>query len=291
MDRRVLRSGERLDFTIDAANFSSAPIEGAEIVWQVTDAGGAPLAEGGFPARMIPVGNAPLSLAAGAVLRVDKATAARLTVTILRRGQQVARNDWDLWVYPAAAPAAAKRVKRADRIDAAVLARLARGEDMLIGLPAGTIANYDDRPVKLGFSSIFWSTLWTNRQAPTTLGVLCDPAHPALADFPTEAHSNWQWWYPMHRAGALRLDLLPTGVEPIVRVIDDWFTARPLGLVIEVAVGKGRAIVCGFALEGEGADDPVSAQLVASLERYMASEAFRPWVRVSPAELQALATG
>lgn len=56
----------------------------------------------------------------------------------------------------------------------------------------------------------------------------------------------------------MRLDLLPPGVEPIVRVIDDWFTARPLGLVIEVSVGKGRAIVCGFAVDGPSAQDPVS---------------------------------
>jgi len=32
-----------------------------------------------------------------------------------------------------------------------------------------------------------------HRQVSKTMGILCDPANPALAEFPTEFHSNWQW--------------------------------------------------------------------------------------------------
>ena len=286
MERRVFRSGEQFQATIDVANFSATAIGAAEIGWRIDGADGVRLAGGALPTQTLPVGNAPIALPIAATMRAERAQAARLTVTIRRSGEVVAQNDWDLWLYPDAPPAAPRRAARADRIDAAVLARLARGEDVLIGLPPARVANYADRPVKTGFSSIFWNTSWTGRQAPTTLGILCDPAHAALADFPTEVHSNWQWWYLMHRAGALRLDLLPPDVTPIVRVIDDWFTARPLGLVIEVAVGRGRAIICGFDLDA--GEDPVGRQLVASLERYMAGPAFRPAVRVTPAQLRAL---
>jgi len=290
MPARVVRSGEPFPFAVDIAHFGAAPIENAEIEWRVLAADGTPLAQGVFPPRTVAVGNAPIGLAAAPVLTAPRATAAKLVVGVRRAGRVLAQNDWDLWVYPAAAPREdSGPVLRADRIDQALLDHLAKGGDALIGLPGAKVANYAERPVQLGFSSIFWNTLWTQGQAPTTLGVLCDPAHAALADFPTEAHSNWQWWYLLHRAGALRLDLLPPGVEPIVRVIDDWFTARPLGLVIEVAVGKGRAIVCGFAVDGTEAQDPVSRQLAASLERYMQGEAFRPAARVSPDQLRRLA--
>jgi hypothetical protein len=37
-----------------------------------------------------------------------------------------------------------------------------------------------------GFSSIFWNTAWTSQQPPHTLGILCDPRHPALKYFPLE---------------------------------------------------------------------------------------------------------
>lgn len=290
MKTRVASAGMPFAFTVDVAHFGAAPIEDADITWRVTLSDGVELAKGAFPRRTLPLGNAPLGLSAAPVLTVIRATQARLEVSVSRSGTVLAQNDWDLWVYPdTAMRLAAARIRRADRIDADLVAYLENGGDALVGLPGAAVANYQDQPVKLGFSSIFWNTLWTGRQAPTTLGILCDPKHAALTDFPTEAHSNWQWWYLLHRAGALRLDLLPPGVEPIVRVIDDWFTARPLGLVVELAVGKGRAIVCGFAVDGPDAGDPVSRQLVASFERYMLSDAFHPAIRCTADQLARLA--
>ena len=37
----------------------------------------------------------------------------------------------------------------------------------------------------------FWNMRLFNQVG--TLGILCDPAHPAFDGFPTEAHSDWQW--------------------------------------------------------------------------------------------------
>lgn len=291
MKTRVAQSGTPFAFTVDVAHFGAAPLDDAEIEWAVTSADGLELARGRFPRSTLPLGNAPLALSAAPILTVARAAAAKLEVSLRQGPAIIAQNDWDLWIYPATPVSTESKIRRADRIDGALLDYLAQGGDALIGLPGARIANYEKAPVKLGFSSIFWNTLWTQRQAPTTLGILCDPRHPALEDFPTEAHSNWQWWYLLHRAGALRLDLLPPGVEPVVRVIDDWFTARPLGLVVELAVGKGRAVVCGFAVDGPDADDPVSRQMVASLERYMLGDAFQPSVTASRAQLASLAAG
>ncbi|WP_200940800.1 hypothetical protein [Sphingomonas sp. Leaf339] len=290
MKSRVACSGEPFPFTIDVAHFGSEAME-ADVEWDIKTTDGVELARGSFAKQAMPLGNAPLGLAAAPSLTATKACAARLTITLLRAGQQSVQNDWDLWVYPAITTLSpvSHRILRTDRIDQSVLDHLVQGGDALIGLPSKTVANYPERPVQLGFSSIFWNTLWTEGQPPTTLGIMCDPAHAALADFPTDAHSNWQWWHLIHRAGALRLDLLPAGVKPIVRIIDDWFTARPLALVVEVAVGKGRAIVCGFELGDPGAQDPVSRQLVASLEAYMQGESFRPTSQVSPEQLRRLA--
>jgi hypothetical protein len=199
-------------------------------------------------------------------------------------------NDWDIWVYPAQpAVEPAPGIRVATQFDDTAEAYLASGGRLLLTLPGKAVRNFDTAPVKLGFSSIFWNTAWTGRQAPTTLGILCDPRHPALAGFPTDSHSNWQWWYLIHRAGALRLDLLPKGLEPIVRVIDDWFTARPLGLVAEGRVGRGRIVICGFDLTCD-ADDPVSRQMRASLLAYMASPKFAPRTALTPDQVRSLAT-
>lgn len=288
MDTRVVQSGEPFDFTIDVAHFGSAAITDPDITWTITAHDGRTLARGSVATPVIPVGNRPLNLPARATLVAEQALAAKLTVRISAAGQQVTENDWDIWVYPRPVVALPKGVLETSQIDAAALQHLEQGGDVLVGLPPQKVANHAERPVKLGFSSIFWNTLWTERQAPTTLGIMCDPSHPGLRDFPTERHSNWQWWYLMHRAATLRLDVLPKGVTPIVRVIDDWFTARPLALVVELTVGKGRIIICGFELRGADAEDPVSRQLRASLVAYMGSDDFRPDTAVTTAQLLSL---
>ncbi len=291
MDSRIARSGAAFPFEIDVAHFGRDPIDQARIEWRIETTDGAVLAEGAFANASVPLGNAPLGLRAEPVVTVDKAAAARLVVRLSNADGLVAENDWDIWAYPPLpAVQTGGQIRRASQIDSDVLQYLEQGGDALIGLAPGQIANYAINPVKLGFSSIFWNTLWTQRQAPTTLGILCQPDHAALADFPSQSHSNWQWWYLIHRAGALRLDLLPQGVEPIVRIVDDWFTARPLGLVVEVAVGRGRAIICGFELDSSRDDDPVSKQLVHSLEAYMQTDKFRPATMVSADQLRALAS-
>jgi hypothetical protein len=133
--------------------------------------------------------------------------------------------------------------------------------------------------VALGFSSIFWNTAWTGRQAPHTLGILCDPKNPALASFPTEYHSNWQWWYLVSHAGAMILDELPSELRPTVQVIDDWVTNRKLGLVFEARLGQGKLLVTSIDLDH--GDNPVVRQMRYSLLSYMAGPQFRPTVSVT----------
>lgn len=142
--------------------------------------------------------------------------------------------------------------------------------------------------VALGFSSIFWNTAWTGRQAPHTLGILCDPRARALAEFPTEYHSNWQWWYLVSQAGAMILDPLPAELRPTVQVVDDWVANRKLGLVFEASVGQGKLLVCSIDLEKDLDHNPVARQLRQSLLNYMASSKFNPTVRVTPDQIRSL---
>jgi hypothetical protein len=274
--KRVFTVDETLAAGIEAANFGPAPIAQAAAKWKLVTAKNKLLAEGALPPRDIPVDNG-ISLGAISVdlKNVEAPAQCRLIVSLDGPAGRF-ENDWDVWVYPALADAPTPPgVLVTPRWDAEARASLRAGGKVLLTIPAKQVRNFDGARVALGFSTIFWNTAWTHRQAPTTLGILCDPAHPALAEFPTDYYSNWQWWYVIHRAGALRLDLLPRGLAPIVRVIDDWVTARPLALVIEGKVGRGKIVVCGFDLT-ERAEDPVSRQMRRSLLHYMASDDFAP---------------
>jgi hypothetical protein len=277
--KRVFTTDETLAADIEAAHFGAAPIRQAGIRWKLEDENGRTFAGGKFAAKDIPVDNG-IALGRLAVdLKNAKAPARyKLVVAIQNasKGSEIAENDWDVWVYPSAAAAIPNDTLVTSRLDDQAAKRLESGGSVLLTLPPESIRNFDSAPVQVGFSSIFWNTAWTSRQPPTTLGILCDPKHPALADFPTDFHGDWQWWHLLHRAGALRLDAMPENMEPIVRLIDDWATARPLGLVIEARVGRGKIVVCGFDLTGDMSGDPAGRQMRQSLLRYMAGGSFNP---------------
>jgi hypothetical protein len=113
------------------------------------------------------------------------------------------------------------------------------------------------------------------------LGILCNPEHPALANFPTEFHSDWQWWDAMSHSGSIILTGFPKEIQPIVRVIDDWFTNRPLALLFEARVGKGKLMVSGIDLQSDLDKRPEAQQMLYSLKKYMTGNHFNPEVEVA----------
>ena len=142
------------------------------------------------------------------------------------------------------------------------------------------------REVEIGFSSIFWNTAWTGGQAPHTLGILCDPDHPVFGHFPTEYHSNWQWWDPVTHSRAMRLDHLPGDLRPLIQPIDTWFENRRLGLLFEARVGGGRLMVCSIDLLNHMEERPVARQLLYSVLEYMKSGEFDPGTELEPAQVK-----
>jgi hypothetical protein len=287
LPKRVYTTDETFTASIEFAHFGRAPFREATIGWELVDREEAILARGFFPVMDLPIGNAiPVGRVEVDLRDFPAPLLARLVVRLFGSGYE---NDWDIWIYPAEPADEPDDAWVTSEFDESALEHLRQGGRVLLTIPGQQVANFDVAPVKPGFSSIFWNTAWTGRQAPTTLGILCDAQHPAFARFPTEGHSNWQWWYIMHRAGALRLDVLPRETKPIVRVIDDWFTARSLGLVVEGRVGDGRLIICGFDLTRD-ADDPVSRQMRTGLLHYLHSEDCRPAVTFTPEQVGQLIT-
>jgi hypothetical protein len=197
-------------------------------------------------------------------------------------------NDWDVWVYPTdVSDDVPGGVTLADDVDEAIAASQSGGRVLLQAAPA-RVRGDESRPVVLGFSSIFWNTAWTGGQAPHTLGILCDPEHSAFDAFPTDDHSNWQWWYLVTRAAAMVLDDLPPGLRPTVQVIDDWFTNRRLGLVLEAKVGEGRLLVTSIDLMTGLEENVVARQLRRSLLDYVATDRFAPTVELTPSQVRSL---
>ena len=275
----IFTSNETFEASVEVAHFGDAPIVKCTPEWKISDSKGLLIQSGKFSNTTIPVGNGfqlgkvalPLSVVTSPI---------KLTLDVKVNSYS---NSWDFWVYPSKNESinGEENIRVVNKIDASTEQFLQNGGSVLLSLKKGTLSKEMGGDVKIGFSSIFWNTAWTRGQAPNTLGILCSPKHPALAWFPTEYHSNLQWWDAMSHSGAIKLSMLPSGIKPIVRVIDDWFTNRPLALIIEAKVGKGKIIVSGIDLLTDAVSRPEAQQLLYSLKRYMAGSAFNPAVEIN----------
>ena len=288
LEKRVFTTGETLAADLEVANFGAAPLTSATPYCKLVADDGRVVASQIFDQRDVPVDNG-IKLGTANFSLKDLPTPARYKLVAGFAGSPI-QNDWDVWVYPAqAAPKAPTEAAIFHELNAAALAVLDSGGTVLWLLPPENVRNDPRRPVKLGFSSIFWNTAWTQRQAPTTLGILCDARQPLFAEFPTEDFSNWQWWYLIQHAQAMILDNLPGGLTPSVQVIDDWTTNHKLALAFEAKVGRGKIFVCSVDLEHGLERDPVRRQFRTSLLDYLASPGFQPKWTVAAETLQQLA--
>ena len=117
-----------------------------------------------------------------------------------------------------------------------------------------------------------------------------NPEHPALSEFPTEYHSNWQWWDAMSHSNAIVLDDFTPDLKPIVRIVDDWFENRRTALLFEVKLGKGKLLVSGIDLHSDLAQRPEARQLLYSLKKYMSSDQFNPAITMESDDIKSLFT-
>ncbi|ULT28628.1 hypothetical protein KUH03_20270 [Sphingobacterium sp. E70] len=64
------------------------------------------------------------------------------------------------------------------------------------------------------------------------MGLLCDPKHPVFADFPTEGHTDWQWWDLQIKSTTMLMDQIKGG-ETLVEMIDNFANNRKLASLFE----------------------------------------------------------
>ncbi len=104
------------------------------------------------------------------------------------------------------------------------------------------------------------------------MGLLIDTDQPLFRDFPTESHTNYQWW-PM--TAGTRAIVMPDGAESIVTVMDSFAYLRNLGLLAEFKHRGGKLLVSGMGLKNLQ-QYPECRALLSSVYRYMDSDEFDP---------------
>jgi hypothetical protein len=272
----VFTNAETLEAAVEVAHFGKAPIENAKLSWTLKDESGVNLAKGNFSPKTLAVTNCitigeikfPLNT-------ITKATKLKLEVTI--DGTEFA-NDWSFWVYPAQLPAIKTNVYYCTSLDDKAQAVLADGGNVFLNASGKVVKG---KEVVQTFLPVFWNTSWFKMRPPHTLGILCDPKHPAFSNFPTDFHSDMQWWEIVNKSQVMNLEDFPSGFKPIIQPIDTWFLNRRLALVFEAKVGKGKLIVSSANLSPDLKEAPAAQQLYFSLQQYMMSDQFNPKYEVA----------
>ncbi len=286
MKKFIYKNYETLEAEIEVAHFGNEPFSAITPKWKITDVSGNVFQEGQLTVTDIPLGN---NFKLGKIV-VPLGFAEKAQKLIFVVSVENFSNQWDIWVYPAKTETVTgtEKIKVVQQMDAATQKFLEDGGTVLLTLKKGTLPAEMGGDIKTGFSSIFWNTAWTRGQGPHTLGVLVNPSHPALADFPTEYHSNWQWWDAMHYGQAINLQKIDGNIKPVIRVIDDWVTNRPLALVFEAKAGKGKIMVSSIDFVTDLQKRAEAQQLLFSLKKYMAGEQFNPVTNLEINDLKKL---
>ena len=290
LSKRIFLEGETIEAPVKVAHFDKEELRMQNAEWRIFSGedrlqNEKIIAGENFPEQTIPIGNKHyLGTINHTFKKTGKPRKLTLEVSISKFS-----NSWDLWVYPESPELTSERSKRESPISPVQiltnlnpenLKKIEKGGTVLLSLGKGKVSPEWGGDIGVGFSSIFWNTAWTGGQKPHTLGILCNPEHPAMSEFPSEYHSNWQWWDAMSHADAIKLNNMPVELKPIVRIVDDWVTNRRLALLFEAKVGKGKILVSGIDLHTNMDERPEARQLLHSLMKYIASEKFDPKVEI-----------
>jgi len=277
MQKEIYTNNESFIAKIELAHFGAKPILKAVVLSRIFNSNGETVHSDSTTIDEIKIGNTILADAISMDLIKIK-TPQKLTLEVSVKNTSF-KNKWNFWVYPAKQEVINSDVFITERLSKNAVSILKNGGSVLL-LTYGKVGKEKGAQIAIGFSSIFWNTAWTNNQAPHTLGILCDPKHPVFSEFPTEFHSNWQWWDPVSHSQAMILDGFPANLRPLIQPIDTWFENRRLALAFEAKVSNGKLMVCSIDLKDKIDERPVSKQLMSSLIKYMNSQSFNPQIEL-----------
>lgn len=275
MDKAVYKNSEHLVVETGIANYAKA-LKNQNLKLEILNNQRQVLQQRTFKAEEIQQGKTS-KLGQFNFDLTDIKNAQQLTIRLSVEGTTY-ENNWSVWVYPTVITESIPSDIVITRSFEEAQAALAAGKKVLLNPDLKELNGLQGK-----FVQVFWSPVHFPDQ-PGTMGLLMDPSHEVFKSFPTEFHSNWQWWDLCKQSQTM--DISGMKVTPLIRVIDNFYKNRSLANLFEVKIGKGKLLFSSMDLSSNLDKRTEAVQLRQSVLNYMNSEAFHPTEEVEFADLK-----
>lgn len=285
MSSYTYSSDQPFEGEIYIANYSKDSLS-EDLEWKLSGADGRTLALGN---EKIDIPQGKLGFVKELSVDLSSVSKAEKCMLSLKTGNTGYANSYPVWVYPAKLDFShSENIVVADNL-ASLKKELERGKKVLY-FP--NLEKYKESTVGGLFQTDYWNyrmfrTICENIKKPVspgTMGLLMNPIHSLFTEFPTEYHTNWQWFPIIKSSRPLILDNTPSEYKPIIQVIDNIERNHKLGLLFEFKVGDGKLLVCMADILSVQ-DKPEARQFYYALLKYMDSDSFNPSFSVEANEL------
>jgi hypothetical protein len=283
MSKYTWTSNETFTGDIVIAHYGKEDFKSAAVSWQLLNEQGDLYREGKLLRPVIERGGVVnVGDIAFTFSGIDRAEKLRILISI--EGTPY-KNDYDIWVYPESIDTRIPDgVLVSKELDAKTRNHLQNGGKAIL-IPEQTKLT---QCIDGAFQTDFWcypmfaKAAISNgiEPAPGSLGFICDPDSPLLEFFPTEFHSNWQWWHLVKNCRPIILDDTPADYKPLIQTIDNFARNHKLGMIFETKYGKGSLLICAIDLLNLQ-DKPEARQLYYSILKYVKSDKFSPEKEIS----------
>jgi len=189
-------------------------------------------------------------------------------------------NTYPLWVYPPVNPLCPEGVYETAVFDRKAREVLARGGSVYLSPESDK--EHLPRSIQGQFTTDFWS-VGTFPSQEGGMGQLIDASHPLFERFPTDTHTDWQWW----AMASQRAVILPRPLDCIITEMDSYAYLRPMAQLVEFRCGGGRVLLSSMGLQNLQ-QYPEARALLDAVYHYLGSGRFQPRQELAPEEAAAM---
>ena len=192
-------------------------------------------------------------------------------------------STYPVWVYQKTSPECPKNVYETRVFDEQTRAVLQNGGRVYLSPDA----DKESLPysIKTQFTTDFWS-VGTFADQEGGMGQLIDTEHPIFKEFPTDFHTDWQWWIMATK----RAVILPHPMKTIITEMDSYAFLRPMAQMIEFRCLKGKVLLSTMELH-KSQQYPEARALQTAIYEYLSGEDFEPSEEIAEEELSMLVRG